>query len=165
MLKWILGALWRRTPKTLRLLSVRITQQRFTVTVGGLVFDDRGRILLLKHVFRPGSGWGIPGGFIKAGEDPETALRRELLEETGLELEHVKIVQARTLRKIKQLEIVFECRPAGTAVATSVEIAALDWFPLDSLPDAIGEDQRRLMEQVYGGMKTTSELSKIGQST
>ena len=81
MLKDFFGSLWRLTPAVIRRRAVRLGQKRFTVTAGAFIFDDAGRLLLLEHVFRPDSGWGIPGGFLSKGEQPETALRRELLEE------------------------------------------------------------------------------------
>ena len=72
---------------------MRLTHARFTVTAAGIVLDERGRVLLLKHRFRSGSGWGIPGGFVEAGEQPEEGLRRELLEEIGLELDSAELVR------------------------------------------------------------------------
>jgi ADP-ribose pyrophosphatase YjhB (NUDIX family) len=55
------------------------------------VTDEAGHVLLLQHRYRPGfqkgGGWGIPGGFIQPREQPEAAVRRELREEIGLEIE------------------------------------------------------------------------------
>src|SRR2546423_9783284 len=105
MLKKLLGALWRRAPKRLRRLSVSLSQTKFTVTAGAIVEDGEGRVLLLKHVFRVGSGWGIPGGFITEGEQPDEAVRRELREEVGLEIEDLKLAFLRTLKGARQVEI------------------------------------------------------------
>jgi ADP-ribose pyrophosphatase YjhB (NUDIX family) len=148
MLKKVLGTLWRRAPRGLRMWGVRLTQSRFTVTAGGIITDDQNRLLLLKHVFRPGSGWGIPGGFIKPNEDPSTALKRELMEEIGLKIVDLKIELARTLRHPAQVEIVFSARPEGQPTTNSVEIAELDWFDLDELPMGISEDQKQLIRRV-----------------
>ena len=65
---------------------MRLTHARFTVTAGALIFNDAGKVLLLKHRFRAGSGWGLPGGFLEAGEQPVEALKRELWE---LDFRHV----------------------------------------------------------------------------
>jgi len=46
-------------PPRIRRWSMRATQTRFTVTAGALIFSDRGQVLLLKHRFRAGSGWGM----------------------------------------------------------------------------------------------------------
>src|SRR5947209_12816960 len=104
MLQKFLGVLWRRAPKFVRRLSVGLTQARFTVTAGAVIVDAENRVLLLRHVFRVREAWGIPGGFIKNGEQPEDAIRRELREETGLELESAEIAFARTLKRAGQVE-------------------------------------------------------------
>lgn len=55
--------------------------------VGGLIVDHENRILLVKRAKPPGEGLlGLPGGFVDAGETAEQALRREIQEETGLEI-------------------------------------------------------------------------------
>src|SRR4051812_28694184 len=105
MLNDLLGAIWRRVPKALRHWTVRFSHPRFAVTAGAIVTDSGGRVLLLKHRFRPGSGWGLPGGFVEQGEQPEEALRRELREEIGLEVEEPKLFTVRMFKKPKQLEV------------------------------------------------------------
>jgi 8-oxo-dGTP diphosphatase len=55
------------------------------VSVGALIFDRKGRLLILKPIYK--SGWTIPGGVMEAnGETPWQACQREVLEECGLEL-------------------------------------------------------------------------------
>lgn len=147
MLKKMLGALWRHAPKSLRRWGVRFFEPRFTVTAGAVITDERGRVLLLNHVFRSGSGWGIPGGFIEKDEQPEEALRRELREEIGLELERAEIAFVRTLRGLNQVEIIFRCRPRGDAGRQSIEIKSAEWFALDHLPPGLPLDQHELIER------------------
>src|SRR5712692_8767361 len=99
MLTNILGAIWRYLPGVIRRGLVRVGQRRFTVTAGAMIFDEAGRILLLEHVFRPDGGWGIPGGFLSKREQPEEALRRELREEIGVEIDDVSLLLVRTLKR------------------------------------------------------------------
>jgi len=147
MLKRLLGFLWRKAPKAVRRWGVRFTQPRFQVTAGAVVLNDEGRILLLKHVFRPGSGWGIPGGFLEPGEQPEDAVRRELREETGLELESAEMVFLRALKKPARVEIIYRCRANGKLSLQGYEIKSGDWFAPDELPSGLGADQRMIIKR------------------
>jgi ADP-ribose pyrophosphatase YjhB (NUDIX family) len=142
-----LGAVWRHLPGVMRRRLVRTGQRRFTVTAGAMIFDDQGRILLLEHVFRPDSGWGIPGGFLSKGEQPEAALRRELREEIGIEVENVEMVLVRTLPQPRQIEIYFRARAIGRPEPCSFEIKSAGWFSLDELPPELSRDQRRLIQR------------------
>jgi 8-oxo-dGTP diphosphatase len=57
-------------------------------TAGALVEDAAGRLLLARRAHDPFKGrWDIPGGFLEEGEHPLDGMRRELREETGLEVE------------------------------------------------------------------------------
>lgn len=61
------------------------------VTVGALVLDAAGRGLLVRtHKWH--GRWGVPGGKIARGETAEAALKRELREETGLDVDEVRFV-------------------------------------------------------------------------
>jgi len=146
MLKDLLGGIWRRVPRVFRRMAMRATNARFTVTAAAIVVDKQGKVLLLKHRFRPGTGWGIPGGFIEAGEQPDEAVRRELREEVGLELAGVEVVTTRAFHKPRQIEIVFRCRPKGDASPQSIEIRRASWFSIDSLPEGLPVDQRGLIK-------------------
>jgi len=146
MFKDLAGTIWRRAPARFKKWLVRLTQARFTVTAGAIVTDGAGRVLLLHHRFRPGSGWGIPGGFIKQGEQPDAALRRELREEVGLEIEDLKLFRTRAFEKVRQVEIVFRCRARGETEQLSFEIKRLGWFDPHELPKELPRDQAQLIK-------------------
>lgn len=55
--------------------------------VGAIVFDEHGRLLLIRRAHAPAEGlWSIPGGRVEPGEDAIEATVREVREETGLEV-------------------------------------------------------------------------------
>ena len=137
---------------------MRLTNARFTVTAGALIFNDSGQILLLKHRFRAGSGWGLPGGFLEKGEQPLDALRRELREEIALEVEDVEIFAARSFKKPRQVEVLFRCRANGAVTPRTMEIEHAEWFSPESLPDGLPRDQRRLVEQATSDVCSRAKI-------
>ena len=147
MLKDLLGTIWRRAPKALRRWTVRFSHPRFAVTAGAIVTDGHGRVLLLKHRFRPGSGWGLPGGFIEHGEQPEAGLRRELREEIGLEVERLKLFTVRAFKRPKQVEIVFMGQAVGNPDELSFEIQEASWFLPGEFPAELPRDQYDLIKR------------------
>lgn len=147
MFKHLIGRVWRFLPARMRRLTMRATHTRFTVTAGAIVFNDSGEVLLLKHRFRAGSGWGLPGGFLEAGEQPLDALRRELREEIGLEVHDAEIFAARSFSKPRQVEVLFRCRANGAVQPREMEVERAEWFSLNSLPEGLPKDQRRFVER------------------
>lgn len=150
MLKQFFGVVWRYLPPWVRYRLTRIGQKRFTVTTAVAIFDDEGRVLLLEHVFRPDSGWGLPGGFLNGGEHPEAGVRREIREEIGIELEEVELIFARGLGRLRQIEIYFRAKTSGIPELRSFEIKRAEWFTLDGLPPDLSKDQIRLIDQAVG---------------
>lgn len=150
MFQNLIGRIWRFLPARLRRWTMRATHPRFTVTAGAIIFNDSGEVLLLKHRFRVGSGWGLPGGFLEAGEQPLDALRRELREEIGLEVLDAEIFAARSFRKPRQVEVLFRCRANGAVQPRAMEVERAEWFSLSSLPEGLPKDQRRFVERAAG---------------
>ena len=126
---------------------MRLAHARFTVTAGAVIFNEQGQVLLLKHRFRPGSGWGLPGGFLEKGEQPVDALRRELREEVGLEVEDVEIFAVRSFKKPQQVEVLFRCRANGAVEPQNIEVERAEWFAIQSLPQGLPRDQRLFIER------------------
>jgi len=127
------------------------------VTVGAIITDKEGRVLLLKHRFRPTPGWGIPGGFIEKGEQPEAALRRELREEAELEVHDLKLFTTRAFKEPKQIEILFTARAIDDTERLSFEIQKAGWFSLDQLPANLPKDQTLLIRRAFDDGVTTRD--------
>jgi 8-oxo-dGTP diphosphatase len=147
MLNDLLGTIWRRAPQSLRRWTMRLSNARFAVTAGAIITDNRGRVLLLKHRFRPGTGWGMPGGFMEEGEQPDEAVRRELREEVGLEVETLELFTTRAFKIPRQVEIVFTARAVGDTNELNFEIQKAAWFFLNELPKELPKDQVQLIKR------------------
>jgi len=133
-------------PRGARTWTARSIQVKFTVSAAGVITNEKGEVLLLNHVLRPESGWGVPGGFLNFGEQPEAAFRREIHEETGLELRDVKIYRARTLKR--HIEIIFLAKAVGEASVQSREITELGWFTVETMPKEMSLDQQFLVRKI-----------------
>src|SRR5437764_13078675 len=73
--------------------SSREYPERPMVGVGGVVIED-GRALLIRRGSEPLRGeWSIPGGSLELGETLEEGVARELLEETGLEVKVLELIE------------------------------------------------------------------------
>jgi ADP-ribose pyrophosphatase YjhB (NUDIX family) len=149
MLSEIFGGIWKRLPYQLRLRIIRVTQKKFTASVGVIITNRDGKVLLLEHILRPGSGWGIPGGFIEHGEQPEAAIRREIREETGIELENLRVLRFRTLSR--HIEFVFRAESNDMAEVKSREIRSLGWFAVDDMPAEMNNAQKLFVREVLKG--------------
>lgn len=146
MLKKIIGLIWRKLPAAVRTKIVRGTQAKFTASVAAVIVNESGEVLLLDHVLRPNSGWGMPGGFLGYGEQPIDAVKRELREETGLELRGVEMVRVRATGR--HIEFIFRASAAGTALVKSREINSLGWFKANEIPKEMSRIQKTIVENL-----------------
>lgn len=145
--KEIIKLAWAKTPSVLRQKIVRSTQKKFTFSAAAIVLNKKDEVLLLKHTLRPHYNWGIPGGFIEHGEQPDEALRRELREEIGIEVEVLEMLQVRTINR--HVEIIFRAKTNGKAEVKSFEISDVGWFHADNLPEKLSPGQRRMLGKFF----------------
>lgn len=143
------GVVWKKLPQIVRWKIIRVTQPKFTVSAAAVIINDRGEVLLLNHVIRPKSGWGLPGGFIEHGEQPDEGIRREIREETGIEMNGLRMFRVRTLGT--HVEVLFRAEADGTPEIRSREIKELGWFGLAALPEKLNGAQKTLIKEVLDG--------------
>ena len=110
-------------------------------TACALLQDDRGRLLLGRRAHEPYQGrWDIPGGFLEEHEHPLDCLRRELREETGLDVEPGEFVGAWMDRygpgedEPATLNLYWTARVTGGEAAPADDVDDLRWFAHDELP-------------------------------
>jgi ADP-ribose pyrophosphatase YjhB (NUDIX family) len=102
-----------------------------------MVVNPSGEVLLLKHRFRAGAPWGMPGGWVEAREAPRRALVRELREELGLDLDPAvpELLAAESRTSRSHLEIFFRVHAEVSAIPPNVEFTEARYFPLHQLPE------------------------------
>jgi ADP-ribose pyrophosphatase YjhB (NUDIX family) len=104
------------------------------VGVGAVIVHD-GRVLLVQRATEPALGrWSIPGGLIEVGEALTEAVVREVLEETGLEVEPVELIELldrihRDGNRIRYHYVIADylCRIAGGTLKAASDAAAVRW--------------------------------------
>jgi len=102
-------------------------------------------VILARHRFGSPQ-WRLLGGFIDRRESFVEALRREVREETGLDIEVGPILEANTGHKWARVEVVYAYRVVGGTLAIGGELHELRAFPRDRLPD-VRADQRGVLER------------------
>lgn len=103
-------------------------------SVAGVVFfDNRTQVLLIQR--RDVPVWVLPGGGIENDESPETAIVREILEETGF---HVKVVRKSgfylPINRLARPTLLYECKIEGGSATLSSETRSVGFFPCAKLP-------------------------------
>jgi 8-oxo-dGTP pyrophosphatase MutT (NUDIX family) len=98
---------------------------RIPASAGALIFDDRGRLLVLKPSYK--KHWTIPGGQIEPdGESPWETCRRETREECGLEVEHSRLVCVDFLRpkgeRLGGVRFLFDCGTFSDAQLATITL-------------------------------------------
>jgi 8-oxo-dGTP diphosphatase len=107
-----------------------------------------GCVLLIRRK-NPPLGWALPGGFVEVGESVEEAVRREILEETGLTLGNVMQMHTYSAPgrdpRLPTVTVIFAGRASGTPVAGD-DAAETRLFTLDALPPDLCFDHRQVLE-------------------
>lgn len=123
---------------------------------GALVRDDADRILLVKPTYK--EGWEIPGGVIEPDEPPRSCLRRELLEEIGIELPIGRLLVIDWLPPAPPLPegwmFVFDGgilapRIAETIVLPPDELSEWRFVPLDEIDGFVSEFKARRLRVAH----------------
>ncbi|MEU7524297.1 NUDIX domain-containing protein [Saccharothrix sp. NPDC042600] len=146
----LLRRLWLGTGSWVQWRVLWLVNAKFMVSVAAVVRDENGRVLLLKHHFwREDRKWGLPSGYVKAGETLADAVVREVVEETGLVVvvgDPMPVYLGSGYRL--RLEFVYEARYTGGEIEIDgFEIEQAGWFEPDRLPREVQETHQRLIRQ------------------
>lgn len=152
-MKTILLRIWKWLPFGLQKILSRIIMPSFQVFAAGVIFNQKGQILLGKTTYQRIHPWGLPGGSLEYGEDPQDAVVREVWEETGLEVEVKELLLAKNSSARDQIGVFYLSEFQGGMLHPSDEMAEFRYFDLDNLPDVRPSDAillKQLAEMVAG---------------
>lgn len=124
----------------------------------GVVIIKDGMTLLAKRAGAHGAGmWGSMGGHVEFGETPIEAVKREAMEELGIEIGN--IVFATCMNMLKEgkhyLDVSFtaELISGEPIIREPDRIEAIGWYPLDQLPEPLFEPVRVVIESLKNGKR------------
>lgn len=147
MMARLLSRVWKALRGSVQWRVLWLLHHKFMIGVSGVVLDDSGRVLLLRHRYWTAASWGLPSGYVKRTERLEDALAREALEETGYRIADVELLRLVSGYRLR-LEVTYRARFAGGELRLdSNEILEAGFFPTDELPDGLLESHRRLIEE------------------
>jgi ADP-ribose pyrophosphatase YjhB (NUDIX family) len=132
-------------------------KSQFTIGIFGIIFDDKQRVLLCHR--RDYDLWNLPGGGMENGESPWVGLKREVTEETGLNVEITKL--AGVYSKPDKNEIVFSfiCKTVGGKITLNDEADKIEYFEIDKIPSNTSPNQ---VERIRDAIKNIgSAIFKI----
>lgn len=108
-------------------------------TVGAVIFNPDGKVLLCKS-HKWNDQYVIPGGHIELGEKMEEALKREVLEETGLHIYNIKLISLKEsiysntfYEKKHFIFIDYQCKTDSSNVQLNDEADAYEWVDLEEI--------------------------------
>ena len=107
------------------------------------IVERQGGVLMIKRDNQVGFGlWSMPGGYVDRGEVVEEAAAREVLEETGLQVEVKNLVGLFSEAGHTVIVVAFAAVETGGRLAAGPEAQDVGFFPLDGLPEmAFPRDQ------------------------
>lgn len=131
--------------------------------IGAIIFED-DRILMVERAGNPLKGyWSLPGGLVETGETLETAVKREILEETGLQVEPQQMFELfeRIMRDAQgQAEyhyvlLDYLCKVVGGTLQAGDDVSRAEWVRREDLPSLlITEGTLDVIERAYSARRS-----------
>jgi 8-oxo-dGTP diphosphatase len=148
------------------LTKKRYKKEHIVTSVVAMIVDDDGRVLLTKRSIPPFQDlWVMPGGKIDLGEPILDALKREVHEEVGLEVEVESLIDifehlTPGEENCHFVIIYYRCRPLYCDVVHNEhEVAEVAWVPRHELAAyALPAGTRFILEKVFPGLSLRDAL-------
>ncbi|GGM82198.1 NUDIX hydrolase [Thermopolyspora flexuosa] len=129
---------------------------RHSVSVAGVIVDDRGRVLLTQRA--DNGQWQAPGGVLEISEGITEGLRREVLEETGLTVEPVALTGVYKNMARGIIALVFRCKATGGSLTLNDEVRDFHWATPDEVSEMVTEAFAvRVLDALHDGTPAIRE--------
>jgi 8-oxo-dGTP pyrophosphatase MutT (NUDIX family) len=143
-----------------RLRSMVGNEKVIMVVAGAFVFDQENRLLL--QLRSDTNTWGLPGGFMELGETVQETAKREVFEETGLELGELHLFGIysgpdydKTFSngdQVSMVQVSFTCHDfTGELIEENEESLSNKFFPLNELPSNLFTDHKVFFDDYFSG--------------
>jgi 8-oxo-dGTP diphosphatase len=143
----LLARIWRGLRGPAQWWILWAAHAQFIAGITGLVRNDAGHALLLRHrLWPPQHQWGLPTGYAKRRETFEATIVREVKEETGLAVTVGPLVQLTSGYQLR-IEVAYVAQLAGGELKLDpLEVLEAGWFPVTELPAGTLPAHRQLIE-------------------
>jgi 8-oxo-dGTP diphosphatase len=142
----LLARIWRGLRGPAQWWILWAAHAQFIAGITGLVRNDAGHVLLLRHrLWPPQHQWGLPTGYAKRRETFEATIVREVKEETGLDVTVGPLVHLTSGYRLR-IEVAYAAQLAGGALKLDpLEVLDAGWFPVTELPAGTLPAHRQLI--------------------
>lgn len=129
------------------------TPPRHSVSVAGVVVSDAGHVLVIQR--RDNGHWEPPGGVLELGEQFEEGVRREVYEETGVNVRVERLTGVYKNLRVGVVALVFRCTPLGTGHAHTAEAFAVRWAEPAEIAELMDPAYAVRVTDAFGDMTVT----------
>ena len=126
---------------------------QFTIGAFGIIFDEQKRVLLVHR--RDYDLWNLPGGTLEDFESPANAVKREVKEETGLEVEVSKLLGVYNKENKNDMAFSFLCKVVSGEITLNDEADKIEYFEVDKFPTNTAPKQ---VERIKDALLNSDEV-------
>lgn len=126
---------------------------RHSVSVAGVVVSNADQVLIVQR--RDNRHWEPPGGVLELNEQFEEGVRREIYEETGMNVRVERLTGVYKNLTVGVVALVFRCTPLGDPDPATAEAVAVRWAELAEIPDLMDPAYAVRVTDAFGDFAVT----------
>ena len=143
----LLVKIWKLFGGYLQWRTLWLFHSKFIIGVSTVILNQDRQVLLLRHTFWKTGSWGLPSGYANSGEALEDTVRRELKEETNLDVTIERLLRINSGFKLR-LEATFLGRlSGGKMILDPKEVIEAKFFNLEELPSGLLASHKEIIEK------------------